>query len=286
MKPKLKENTIKVKDARVHYYTYGSGPPLLFIHGHRSDTLRWENIILYLGEKFKVYSPDLPGFGKSPPLKRGWHTMPRYAQYLEVFTKKVGLTNYVLVGGSMGGIIALHMLKNPRVRIRKLLLLGTPYDKTYFRAGKKTRRLASLILKMAVKGEIVTMIADLIIGTDFLFYRLLKRSFPPSDRKEEVIKYEMRQWRIMPAKIWMQTVHDILNVNFSKEKIKTRTPTLIVASKADHFIKTKATVAGLEKICPNSQVVYLPFKRHVPRGEITLEQVKKLSSLFEPFLKD
>lgn len=286
MKPKLKEHTIKVNGAPIHYYTYGEGSPLLFIHGHRSDTLRWENIILYLGEKFKVYSPDLPGFGKSPPLQRGWHTMARYAQYLTIFTKKVGLTNYVLVGGSMGGIIALHMLKNPKNSIRKLLLLGTPYDKAYFRIGKKTRRLLSLTLKMAVKGKIATMIADLIIGTDFLFYRLLKRSLPPPARKEEVIKYEMRQWRVMPAKIWMQTFHDILNVNFARQNFKTRVPTLIVASKGDHFIKTKATVAGLQKICPNSQVAYLPFKRHVPRAEITLKQIKKLSSLFEPFLKD
>lgn len=286
MKPKLKENTIKVKEAQIHYYTYGEGSPLLFIHGHRSDTLRWGDIILYLGERFKVYSPDLPGFGKSPPFKHGWHTMARYAQYLTSFTKKIGLANYVLVGGSMGGIIALHMLKSPGIRVRKLLLLGVPYDKAYFRIGKKTRRLVSLILKMAVKGKIATMIADLVIGTDFLFYRLLKRSFPPPDRKEEVIKYEMRQWRVMPAKIWMQTFHDILNVNFSRQNFKTHVPTLIVASKADHFIKTKETVEGLQKICPNSQVAHLPFKRHVPRGEITLKQIKQLSYLFEPFLKD
>lgn len=286
MKPKLKEHTIKVNDAQIYYYTYGEGSPLLFIHGHRSDTLRWGNIILYLGEKFKVYSPDLPGFGKSPPLKGGWHTMIRYAQYLVAFTQKVGLTDYVLVGGSMGGIIALYMLKNPDVHVRKLLLLGTPYDKAYFRIGKKTRRLLSLGLKTAVKGKIATIIADFIIGTDFLFYRLLKRSFPPDARKEEIIKYEMRQWRVMPAKIWMQTFHDILNVNFSKEKFKTNIPTLIVASKGDHFIKPKETIAGLQKICPNSRVVYLPFKRHVPRGEITLEQIKELSFLFGPFLNE
>lgn len=286
MKPQLKENTIKIKDAKIHYYTYGSGPPLFFIHGHRSDTRRWENIILHLGEKFKVYSPDLPGFGKSPPFKRGWHTMARYAQYLTAFTQKLGLRDYVLIAGSMGGVIALHMLKTPHPKIRKLILFGTPYDKAYFLFGKKTRRLLSLILKMAVKGRIATMIADLLIGIDFLLYRALKRGLSPTDRKEEIIKFEMRQWRVMPARIWMQTAHEVLNVNFSKEKIRTTVPTLIVAAKGDFFIDNRATIAGLKKICPNNQVAYLPFKGHIPRGEMNLEEIKKFAHLFEPFLKD
>lgn len=281
--PRLKEQVVKINDAQIHYYTYGAGPPLLFIHGHRSDSLRWENIILYLGRYFKVYSPDLPGFGKSPALA-GWHTMARYGQYLIAFCKKLYLSEVVLVGGSMGGIIALHMLKSPDVSIQKLLLLETPYDRAYFRIGKKTRRLVRLALKMAVKGKIATKIADLIIGTDFLLYRLLKRGLPASAKKEEVIKYEMHQWRVMPAKIWMETLYDILNVNFSKDNFKTFTPTLIVASEGDHFIKIGPTITGLRKICPNSQVVFLPFKRHIPQGEISLEQIKNLGHLFKPFL--
>jgi len=282
--PRLKEHQLRVGETKIHYYTYGSGSPLLFIHGHRSDSLRWENIILYLGKYFKVYSPDLPGFGKSAPLKE-WHTMSRYASYLTSFCRKLKLNNFVLVGGSMGGIIALHLIKNQKVIVKKLILLGTPYDRAYFRIGKKTRRLIRLALKMAVKSKIATSIADLIIGTDFLLSRLLKRGLPPSAKREKIIKYEMRQWRVMPAKIWMETLYDILNVNFSKDNFKTFIPTLIVTSKNDHYLKIEPTIAGLQKICPNSQVVFLPFKRHVPQGEISLEQIKKLGHLFEPFFK-
>lgn len=285
MKAKLKEKLVKIKDAQIHYYTYGSGPPLLFIHGHRSDSLRWENIILYLGRYFRVYSPDLPGFGKSPPL-RGWHTMARYSQVLAAFTKRMKLSNFVLVGGSMGGIIALEMLKKYQVGVRKLLLLGTPYDRAYFQIGRKTRRLIRLALKIAIKSKIITKVADFVIGTDFLFYRLLRKSLPVSARKKEIIKYEMRQWRVMPARIWMETFYDILNVNFAKSNFEILAPTLIVSSRNDHYFKTKQTVAGLKKICPKAQVIYLPFKRHIPKGEITLEQIKRLGYLFKPFLKD
>ncbi len=212
--------------------------------------------------------------------------MPRYAQALHAFARKIGLRDYILMAGSMGGIIALYMLKNPRHKIRKLVLFGTPYDRAHFWLGKKSRWLLSLLLKTAVKSKIATRMADYFIGIDFLLSRTLKRSLSSSDQKKEIIEYEMRQWRVMPAKIWMETAHAILNVNFSREKIKTKIPTLIVAAKGETYIDSQPTIAGLQKMCPNSQVAYLPFKRHVPRGELTLKEVKRIAFIFDPFLND
>ena len=44
---------------------YGSGEPLILIHGMGSAATAWKPIIPSLANSFEVYTVDLPGHGKS-----------------------------------------------------------------------------------------------------------------------------------------------------------------------------------------------------------------------------
>jgi len=271
-------HSLKVFDTKIFFWIHGEGKPLLFIHGHRSDALRWRGVILFLGKKFKVYAPDLPGFGKSPPFKNKKHSMENYAFYLNEFVRILNLKDYHLFGGSMGGIIALNMvLLNPKIKPTKLVLVGTPYDKKFWKMSL-TKKLGLFFLD---KLPFLLNLGQKIINNDFLLYHLLYIFFPQKARRREIIEYEMKQWRVMPIRIWFETMKETLGVNFAKEKKKIKIPTLIFNSQKDQYFKKEETLTGLKKLCPNSKIFLLPFPEHVPKGELTLASLLP----FEPFLE-
>ena len=274
----MKLHSARVLDTTIYFYLHGRGKPLLFLHGHRSDALRWKGIILFLGKKFKVYAPDLPGFGKSPPFINKKHSMENYALYLNELVSLLDLKNYYLFGGSMGGIIALKMLlRQPKIWPQKLILVGTPYDRQYW----KIPLWGKLCLFLGRKIPSLLNLGQKIVNCDPLFSRLLSLSFPKEARKKEIIEYEKKQWRVMPLWLWFETMEETLKVNFSQETEKITTPTLIFNSQKDQYFQRKETLRGLKKLCPNSKIFLLPFPEHVPKGELKLTHLRPFESLLE-----
>ena len=47
----------------------GKGKPILLIHGFPFHQEIWDGYVERLSDKFRVITVDLPGFGKSAPLK-------------------------------------------------------------------------------------------------------------------------------------------------------------------------------------------------------------------------
>jgi hypothetical protein len=82
-----------------HYVERGSGEPVILIHGFVYDWFTWHNNIDALSERYKVYAPDLYGFGYSSraPLDHGY---PLYAQQLLHFMDALEIPRASLVGHS------------------------------------------------------------------------------------------------------------------------------------------------------------------------------------------
>lgn len=120
----IQSKMILVNGLDVHYYTAGQGEPLVVIHGGGGDARTWRRNIGVLAEKYTVYAPDLPGYGGSQPLD-GKYYVPELADFVEKFTKSLGLEKFSLVGHSLGGGIALdYALKFP-LKITKLVLISS-----------------------------------------------------------------------------------------------------------------------------------------------------------------
>jgi len=64
---KPSENVYSWDYGDIHYTTAGEGPPLLLLHGiyPGASNLEWENVLAGLSENYKVYVPDMLGFGYS-----------------------------------------------------------------------------------------------------------------------------------------------------------------------------------------------------------------------------
>ncbi len=53
--------------AKIRYYVHGEGRPLLLVHGigAGSSAYEWRHNFETLSRDFRVFAPDLPGFGRS-----------------------------------------------------------------------------------------------------------------------------------------------------------------------------------------------------------------------------
>ena len=52
-------------DSTIAYREYGSGFPMIFIHGFRVHGYTWRHILLDIQKIFRCYVLDLPGLGLS-----------------------------------------------------------------------------------------------------------------------------------------------------------------------------------------------------------------------------
>ena len=126
MADKIHSEQIKVGKLDIHYFTGGDGEPLVIIHGGGSGAEGWLQNVTELCEHYRIYAPDLPGFGLSQPID-GDHGIPEFVEFVEDFTHSLGLKRFHLVGHSIGGGIALrYALKFPH-KIGKLVLVSSMF---------------------------------------------------------------------------------------------------------------------------------------------------------------
>lgn len=91
---------------RTAYWVYGradAAMTVLAVHGFRGEHHGLEPIVAFLRD-VRVISPDLPGFGETPPLP-GRHDLDGYAAWLTAFAAAVA-PGAVVLGHSFGSIVS------------------------------------------------------------------------------------------------------------------------------------------------------------------------------------
>jgi len=103
----------------------GRAPAVLHVHGYCQSSEYWRPTVERLAEAgVQALAPDLPGFGASAT-EAGPYTMEAYADALASFVTSRSLDPVVLLGGSMGGVVAQHLvLRHPKL-VSRLLLVAT-----------------------------------------------------------------------------------------------------------------------------------------------------------------
>jgi len=92
------------------------------LHGGGSGAGEWVDSMTELCKHYRLYIPDLPGFGRSQQMD-GDYNISDFVEFIEDFTDSLGLKYFYIVGHSMGGGIALrYAVKFPH-KIVKLVLV-------------------------------------------------------------------------------------------------------------------------------------------------------------------
>jgi pimeloyl-ACP methyl ester carboxylesterase len=120
--------SITVSGIRVHYLAEGpvAGPPVVLVHGLGGSAEDWRALAPYLVKAgFRVYIPELPGYGRSEMPASFSYSILDQAAIVVGFLDALGLKQVDLGGWSMGGWIVQRVAFDHPERIRRLMLFDS-----------------------------------------------------------------------------------------------------------------------------------------------------------------
>jgi pimeloyl-ACP methyl ester carboxylesterase len=141
----IKKNII-VANLNITYYQSSTFEPkgaLVFLHGWQSQALHLKSIFENLDNYIAI---DLPGFGLSDRPANPW-SLNDYANLLASLLDKLGLTNPVLIGHSVGGAIIIKFLAQGGTA-EKIILIDPSGIRNYDNLKKLLLRLSAKIIKL------------------------------------------------------------------------------------------------------------------------------------------
>jgi 3-oxoadipate enol-lactonase len=117
---------LEVNDDHIHVTDRGSGDALLFLHAFPLQLAMWDYQIDAFEGTHRCLAIDLPGFGESPPAADpARSSMQRWAALVVGALDQLGVETVTVVGCSMGGYLAMALLRHYPDRIERLVLADT-----------------------------------------------------------------------------------------------------------------------------------------------------------------
>jgi pimeloyl-ACP methyl ester carboxylesterase len=113
-----------IRGFRMYYEVYGTGSPLLLIHGNGGSLADFKNQIPYFSKTHRVISVDSRAQGKSADSGDSL-SYEMMADDLGALLDKLGVDSCDVIGWSDGGINALLLAMRHPQKVRKLAITGT-----------------------------------------------------------------------------------------------------------------------------------------------------------------
>lgn len=132
-------------------------PPLVLLHAFPVDSRMWEPLRAELGEDVEVVAPDQRGFGRAPAAS-GTPDLDAVAAEVLALLDDRGIERAVVGGCSMGGYVAMALLRRAPERVAGLLLIDTRHD-----ADDEERADTRLAMASRADDEGTAWLADVVV---------------------------------------------------------------------------------------------------------------------------
>lgn len=258
-----------------HYLTGPHGPirywaseprhglPVVFIHGYGALIEHWRPIMRRVAREHSFFALDLYGFGYSAR-PTGAPSKERWADQVATLLREVVGGPAVVVGHSMGGVVASEMARRHSELTRALVLVNSSGMQPYERPLTPTDRLMLGMIGAPLIGETVAGI----FGNEWGVRQGLLASY---HRKERVTP-ELVQTFAGPIRRFGATSY--LAVTRNSEKIvielqpdEYRGPALLIWGAEDRSIPPSDAEAIKRMVLPQSELAILPASGHCPFDE-------------------
>jgi len=98
--------TIAISDIDIYYEILGKGPSLLFIHGGWVSRKMWAPQVKYFSANYQVITCDIRGHGRTGGSLKKRYSMELFASDIVEMLEKLQVNEPIIVGLSMGGMVA------------------------------------------------------------------------------------------------------------------------------------------------------------------------------------
>src|SRR5689334_4218518 len=118
----LIDRTIELSHLTFHYREAGNAgaPPLILLHALTYDARDWDEIALFLAQRYHVFALDQRGHGQSA--RPGTYSFELMCDDLRVFADALDLSRFTLIGHSMGGGVACLFATQWPERLEQMVL--------------------------------------------------------------------------------------------------------------------------------------------------------------------
>jgi len=256
----MPDEFIKVNGINTHYVVAGSGRPLLLLHGLGGHWGHWEANIPALAQHYRVYAPDIAGFGLSDKPQAADRSLEFLLRFLRGFLDVQEITQAVVIGNSMGGFLALQMALTYPQRVSALVLVAA--------AGLGPE--ISWILRL----QGLPLLGDLVAIPSRRLVRLAVRSifYDQAQATPKIVEEHYQHFcRPGARQCYLAVIHKGIGQRGQRYVLldrlpQIRVPTLLVWGAEDRLLPVRQAHAAAARL-PDSRLHVLPECGHCPQME-------------------
>ena len=247
--PQLKY--LSYRQGQIAYRETGTGQTLFFLHGMNGNSKSWENLFYSLSSSFRVVAWDAPSFGGSDVFG---DNIEEYKNAAKALIETLKLKKIILIGHSMGGLIASQLAYDNDVSVSGLILSSTHLGFGCKKGEPLMERYANRLKTFSTK------LSDI----DYAMERAQRNT--PEGTSESVIKFlanvalDIRKESIRDGGRMSQEAD---NTNICKDL---KMPVLILSGGKDTVISTEMH-ASLIAALPRAHKVVFPKAGHASFAE-------------------
>jgi len=117
----------------------GEGRPILLMPGFISDQSIWQEITTSLGKNYQVHQLSIAGFGNNKACKGAQDIVKNITDELTDYINGNNLNDAILIGHSMGGLLAFNTSLNPNIKLAGAISIdGLPFIGPIFTRNNAT----------------------------------------------------------------------------------------------------------------------------------------------------
>ncbi|WP_051689573.1 alpha/beta fold hydrolase [Pelobacter seleniigenes] len=261
----IKKGKIQLSGGQLSYREAGSGETLFLMHGMNGSSASWERQMQFFCADFRTVAWDCPGYGDSDVVGGD---VDDYVKALIETADQLGINRMILLGHSMGGVIAARVACRAPQLVAKLIIsssfpgrampVNTPLPERY---TKRVEDMESLSRDEYASKRAMAMLPE---GTN-----------PEVFEKIKAIASRMRKDGLL-------AVADMVVHTDNRPILNQITcPTLVITASKDKVVPYELATDFLEQI-PNVHHVSLEGVGHAAY----LEDPQRYNELLSEFLAD
>jgi 3-oxoadipate enol-lactonase len=249
-------NTANINGISIAYRDQGTGPAILFIHGHPFNQSMWDPQLAALTWKYRVITYDIRGYGASEVPTAEASTLETMAADINALLNHLNIPKAVIAGLSMGGQIAMAFAEQCPERLSGLILAATFPQADTEEAIKTRRATAERFLQQGSVLPGGEMIPKLIAPAS------LKRN------PEIAVEVFTMIAHTPPAGAAAALRGRALRKDYTESLTRITVPTLIIVGTEDSYIPLE-TAKQMHQSIPNSHLEIFEGIGHLPNLEAT-----------------